>query len=81
MAAAGLPGAIAYKPINTADSMIGRKSNRHLAFGWAAARLDDLVNLPASRPAALWLILGAALLRNMSPGCAWRTVWRDARRQ
>lgn len=79
MAVAGLPGAIAYKAINTADSMIGHKSDRHLAFGWAAARLDDLVNLPASRLAALWLILGATLHRGMSPGRAWRTVWRDAR--
>lgn len=72
LAVAGLPGAIAYKAINTADSMIGHKSDRHLAFGWAAARLDDLVNLPASRLAALWLVLA---------GLSWRaatTVWRDA---
>ncbi len=45
----GLPGLLAYKAINTADSMIGHKTERHRAFGWAAARLDDLVNLPASR--------------------------------
>ncbi|MCX7361185.1 MAG: adenosylcobinamide-phosphate synthase CbiB [Alphaproteobacteria bacterium] len=72
MAVAGLPGAIAYKAINTADSMIGHKSDRHLAFGWAAARLDDLVNLPASRLSALWLALA---------GLSWRAVaivWRDA---
>jgi len=49
MALAGLPGAAAYKAINTADSMIGHRTARHQAFGWAAARLDDLVNLPASR--------------------------------
>ncbi|WP_425066287.1 adenosylcobinamide-phosphate synthase CbiB [Reyranella sp.] len=79
MAAAGLPGAIAYKAINTADSMIGHKSDRHHAFGWAAARLDDLVNLPASRLAALWLVLAAALLPAASPAGAWRTVRRDAR--
>ena len=74
MVVAGLPGALAYKAINTADSMIGHKSDRHLAFGWAAARLDDLVNLPASRLAALWLALA---------GLSWRTVaivWRDANR-
>jgi adenosylcobinamide-phosphate synthase len=47
----GLPGCIAYKAINTADSMIGHLSPRHRDFGWAAARLDDLVNLPASRMA------------------------------
>ena len=45
----GLPGIAIYKAINTADSMIGHKSERYLHFGWAAARLDDLVNLPASR--------------------------------
>lgn len=45
----GLPGIVVYKAINTADSMIGHKSDRHRHFGWAAARLDDLVNLPASR--------------------------------
>ena len=61
MVVAGLPGAIAYKAINTADSMIGHKSPRHLAFGWASARCDDLVNLPASRLSALWLMLAAAL--------------------
>lgn len=45
----GLPGIAVYKAINTADSMIGHKSERYLHFGWASARLDDLVNLPASR--------------------------------
>ncbi len=45
----GLPGLIAYKIINTADSMIGNKSERYLDFGWAAARLDDLVNLIPAR--------------------------------
>lgn len=45
----GLPGIVVYKAINTADSMIGHKSEKYLSFGWAAARLDDVVNLPASR--------------------------------
>ena len=54
----GLVGGALYKAINTADSMIGHRDERYTAFGWAAARLDDLVNLPASRLAALWLILG-----------------------
>jgi adenosylcobinamide-phosphate synthase len=45
----GLPGLLAYKAINTADSMIGHRSERHRAFGWAAARLDDLVNLAPAR--------------------------------
>jgi len=45
----GLPGIAMYKAINTADSMIGHKSDKYQWFGWAAARLDDVVNLPASR--------------------------------
>jgi len=53
---AGLPGIALYKAINTADSMIGHRTPRHTEFGWAAARLDDLVNLPASWLAALLLI-------------------------
>ena len=76
----GLPGMAAYKAVNTADSMIGHRTPRHAAFGWAAARLDDLVNLPASRLAALWLILAAAITRGAAPRAAWRAVRRDARR-
>ncbi|SEL49359.1 adenosylcobinamide-phosphate synthase [Bosea lupini] len=76
----GLPGGALYKAINTADSMIGHRSPRHLAFGWAAARLDDLVNLPASRLTALLLIAAAALDRQAEAGAAWRAVRRDARR-
>jgi adenosylcobinamide-phosphate synthase len=78
MAIGGLPGAAFYKTINTADSMIGHRTERHQAFGWAAARLDDLVNLPASRLSALLLIAAAALSKNTSPGAAWRAVQRDA---
>lgn len=55
----GLPGLFAYKMINTADSMIGHRSTRHEAFGWAAARLDDLVNLPASRLAGFLIAMAA----------------------
>ncbi len=74
----GLIGGALYKAINTADSMIGHKDDRHAAFGWAAARLDDLVNLPASRLSALWLILAAALTPRASAREAARAVWRDA---
>jgi adenosylcobinamide-phosphate synthase len=73
MALGGLPGAALYKAANTADSMIGHLNARYAAFGWAAARFDDLVNLPASRLAALFLGLASG-----SPGSAWRAVWRDA---
>jgi adenosylcobinamide-phosphate synthase len=75
---AGLPGAALYKAINTADSMIGHRTPRYADFGWAAARLDDLVNLPASRFAALLLILASALRSDASAADAWRTVRRDA---
>jgi adenosylcobinamide-phosphate synthase len=74
----GLVGGALYKAVNTADSMIGHKDDRYGAFGWAAARLDDLVNLPASRLAALWLILAAALIPGASARDAARAVWRDA---
>lgn len=77
MVIGGLPGAALYKAINTADSMIGRRTPRHEAFGWAAARLDDLVNLPASRLGAL-LLVAAAALRGGPAGPAWRAVMRDA---
>ena len=80
LAIAGLPGVAVYKAINTADSMIGHRTERHAAFGWAAARLDDLVNLPASRFAALLLIAAAALGQDVSSIQAWRTVWLDAPR-
>jgi adenosylcobinamide-phosphate synthase len=75
---AGLPGGAAYKAINTADSMIGHRSERYMAFGWASARLDDLVNLPASRLAALWIVAAASLLPECSARAAWKTVRRDA---
>jgi adenosylcobinamide-phosphate synthase len=73
----GLAGMAAYKAVNTADSMIGHRSEKHRAFGWAAARFDDLVNLPASRLAALFILIAAAV-----QGLDWRSgaraVWRDA---
>ncbi|WP_297842233.1 adenosylcobinamide-phosphate synthase CbiB [uncultured Roseibium sp.] len=59
----GLPGLIVYKAVNTADSMIGHKNEVYADFGWAAARFDDLVNLPASRLAGLFIALCAPLSR------------------
>ena len=75
---AGLPGALCYKAINTADSMIGHKTDRYLAFGWASARADDLVNLPASRLSAFWLVAASMTLPGLSPRGAIISVWRDA---
>jgi adenosylcobinamide-phosphate synthase len=65
----------AYKAVNTADSMIGHLDDRHGAFGWAAARFDDLINLPAARLSAL--LIAAASGR---PVAALRAALRDAPR-
>jgi adenosylcobinamide-phosphate synthase len=77
LALLGLPGLIAYKAINTADSMIGHRTERYEAFGWAAARLDDLVNLVPARLSAL-LLACAAPVAGGSIATSWRIVRRDA---
>jgi adenosylcobinamide-phosphate synthase len=59
LALLGLPGLLAYKTVNTADSMIGHHNERYESFGWAAARLDDLVNLIPARLSALLLAIAA----------------------
>ena len=79
---AGLPGILVYKAVNTADSMIGYRTPRHEAFGWAAARLDDVLNLAPARLTALliWAVGGArgdraAIVadarRHKSPNAGW----------
>ncbi len=78
MVIAGLPGAAVYKAVNTADSMIGHRTKRYAAFGWAAARLDDLLNLPASRLSALLLTLAAMTRNDFDARTALRATWRDA---
>jgi adenosylcobinamide-phosphate synthase len=75
----GLPGMAAYKAVNTSDSMIGHLTPRHSAFGWGAAKLDDLLNLPASQLAALWIGLAALFHRDGRASAALATVRRDAR--
>ncbi|QTK80215.1 Cobalamin biosynthesis protein CobD [Agrobacterium tumefaciens] len=74
----GLPGGAAYKAINTADSMIGHRSPRHEAFGWASARLDDLVNLPASRLSGFLFVAAAFFVEGASPRDAIAAIRRDA---
>ena len=76
----GLPGGALYKAINTADSMIGHRTPRHEAYGWASARLDDLVNLPASRLAGGLFVVAALFHPGASAGAAWRALLRDAGR-
>jgi adenosylcobinamide-phosphate synthase len=76
----GLAGGAAYKAANTADSMIGHRTPRHETFGWAAARFDDWINLPASRLTALLIVLAAFLVKGADPLGAWHAVWRDAKK-
>ena len=71
----GLPGIAAYKAINTLDSMIGHRTQRHRAFGWAAARIDDLANIIPARFTGLLFALVCT-----RPRAALATMWRDARR-
>jgi adenosylcobinamide-phosphate synthase len=74
----GLPGILVYKAANTADSMIGHKTDRYREFGWASARFDDLLNWIPARITAL-LIAGAAfLVQRADPEQAWSTALRDA---
>ncbi|MCK1318191.1 adenosylcobinamide-phosphate synthase [Bradyrhizobium sp. GM2.2] len=71
----GLPGILGYKAINTLDSMIGHRSERHEAFGWAAARIDDVANfIPARLTGLLFVLL--APRRSEALSC----MTRDARR-
>jgi adenosylcobinamide-phosphate synthase len=79
MGVGGLMGGVVYKAANTADSMIGHRSPRHEAFGWAAARFDDLINLPASRLTALLFAAAAFFIEGASPREAIRAVLRDAK--
>lgn len=74
----GLPGLLAYKAINTADSMIGHRSDKYREFGWASARLDDVVNLVPARIAGLLLALAAPVARG-SLATAMKAMRRDAR--
>ena len=79
----GLPGLVVYKVINTADSMIGYRTKKYQAFGWAAARLDDLVNLiPARLTGLMYVLLARAPVqaltvmvqdapRHRSPNAGW----------
>ncbi|RIX99070.1 cobalamin biosynthesis protein [Aureimonas flava] len=77
----GLPGLLAYKMLNTADSMIGHLDDRYRDYGWAAARLDDVANLVPARLTAGLLVLAAVLTSGRGAGVrAARAAWADGRR-
>ena len=72
----GLPGAVAYRAINTLDSMIGYRGEYEY-LGKASARLDDLMNLVPARLTGMLLVLASLVLPGQSPRSAWRIMWRD----
>jgi adenosylcobinamide-phosphate synthase len=73
-AAAGAPGALGYRAVNTVDAMIGKRSPRYVRYGWAGARLDDVAAwVPARVTAAV-----VAAVRPGAAGAVWRAVGHDA---
>lgn len=74
----GLPGMLVYKVVNTADSMVGHRTPRHEAFGWASARLDDALNWIPARLAGV--LIAAAAGSGAATRRALHVMWRDARK-
>lgn len=75
----GLPGLLLYKTVNTLDSMVGYRNDKYRAFGWASARLDDVLNLIPARLAGLIIALAALFAARGNPIRALVTMVRDAR--
>ena len=75
----GPVGALLYKAVNTLDSTFGYKNERYLQFGWASARLDDVVNWLPARMTVPLVVLVAAFLQ-LRPFSAWRVFRRDGRK-
>ncbi|MDQ0155678.1 adenosylcobinamide-phosphate synthase CbiB [Robertmurraya andreesenii] len=75
----GAPLALVYRAVNTCDSMVGYKNERFLDFGWASARLDDLLNWIPSRLTGFLLLLSSKPMYT-NRGAAWKILFRDARR-
>lgn len=85
LAVGGVPLALAYKAINTMDSMAGYKSDRYIHFGMAAARLDDAANFIPARLSGLFMVAACGVLSVLHPGNydvsgAWRVFMRDRKK-
>ena len=78
LALGGVPLAMAYKAINTLDSMIGHRDQRYLYFGKAAARLDDAANYLPARLTALCIVMASALIPHTDPYASWSSWHQDA---
>ena len=76
-AVAGVPGLLGYRAVNTLDAMVGHRSPRHRRFGWASARLDDLVNFVPARVASALTVAGAPVVGGSAQE-SWRAWRRDA---
>ncbi|MFC1674024.1 adenosylcobinamide-phosphate synthase CbiB [Pseudomonadota bacterium] len=74
----GFPGLLVYKAVNTLDSMIGYRNDQYRAFGFTAARLDDVLNLIPARLSGLIIALAATVTPRANPLRAFGTMWRDA---
>lgn len=74
----GAPLAMAYRAINTLDSMVGYKNERYLHLGWASARMDDLANFVPARITIIPMLLSFFVLR-LHPLRALQTCWKDAK--
>ncbi len=79
IALGGLPGGLCYKAINTADSMIGHRTERHAAFGFASAKMDDIVNYCPARLSAVWVGIASLFAKGAWFRNALHTIRRDAR--
>lgn len=76
----GAPLALAYKACNTLDSMVGYKNKQYQNFGWASAKLDDLLNFLPARISGILIIAAACLTTGLNGKKAWQIFWRDRRK-